>query len=275
MTSTNTEGFSKSGFEKAVRDWLSVVFPSPKEGGVVCIIDNLELLQTSKAAREQIEALRDDVLSIQGVKWVLCGALGIIEGVAGSPRMAGYLQKAISIGDLGASHAEELYDRRMEFFRGRDDATVPLRVENFVALFSMLKGNLRAVLSECDNFCLYASDLIDEGIELTSETFDAWLDEQIKESFETSVEFLGKRAFEVFEVACGKEAFSPSDHQDFGYENPQALRPQIQALETAGLLVSTQDEADKRRRTVQVVSKGWKVMEYLRRQKAQSGNAPE
>lgn len=265
LAANEGQGFSNSGFEKAVRDWLNLVFPSANEGGVVCIIDNLELLQTSKAVREQIENLRDDVLAIGGVRWVLCGALGVIEGVAASPRMAGYLQKSIKIDDLDESSVGLIYDRRMEFFANKSGAAVPLAKENFLELFTILRGNLRAVLSEADSFCLYASDLKDDGELVDEVTFDRWLNEQLRQAYDTSVEFLGKRAFEVFEVACDKEAFSPSDHSDFGYETMQAMRPQIQALEIAGLLVSTQDEADKRRRTVQVVAKGWKVKEYLRR----------
>ena len=65
-TETNTGvGFERSGFEKAVRDWLSEVFPDQSSGGIVCIIDNLELLQTSNKAREAIEAFRDTLFSIK------------------------------------------------------------------------------------------------------------------------------------------------------------------------------------------------------------------
>ena len=263
-TSNVTEGFTKNGFEKAVTDWLKLLFPTSKEGGVVCIIDNLELLQTSKAAREQIEAMRDEVLSLPGLRWVLCGALGIIEGVAASPRMSGYLQKAIPISDLDESHAREIFNRRISFFRKSGKSTVPLNEDNFMTLFRILRGNLRAVLSECDNYCMFASDIQDDGEVVSDITFDLWLANQLEEAHSSSVDFLGIRAFQVFEVACAKESFSPSDHVDFGYTSPEAMRPQIKALETAGLLVSTQDEADKRRRTVQVVPKGWKVKEYLR-----------
>jgi DNA-binding MarR family transcriptional regulator len=265
ISGSQTEGFNRSGFERSVRDWLELLFPTPAEGGVVCVIDNLELLQTSKAAREQIESLRDDVLSIAGVRWVLCGALGIIEGVASSPRMAGYLQGVIPIDDLKEEDAAEIYRRRIEFFKSEQGATVPLSEDNFVLLFKILRGNLRAVLKECGDYCTYASDIEDEGGAIKNETFDQWFNKQINDAHEASVEFLGKRALEVFEIACRKEAFSPSDHSDFGYDTPQAMRPQIKALETAGLLVSTQDDADKRRRTVQVVAKGWKVKEFLRR----------
>lgn len=270
QVSTTSEGFNKSGLEKAVKDWCQLIFPSTQEGAVVCIIDNLELLQTSKAAREQVEALRDAVLSLPGARWVLCGALGIIEGVAASPRMAGYLQKPIQISDLDPEHARELFRRRLEHFQKEPSAELPLDDNHFVFPFDTLKGNLRAVLSECDSFCLYASDLEDDGIEVTNNTFYDWFHAQSKEAYDTSVSFLGNRAFQVFETACAKETFSPSDHAEFGYDSMQAMRPQILALETAGLLVSTQDEADKRRRTVQVVAKGWKVKAYLDKQRIAS-----
>lgn len=202
-------GFLESGLEKAVLDWISLIFPSPAEGAVVCIIDNLELLQTSKAAREQIEAMRDDVLSMPGIKWVLCGALGIVQGVASSPRMAGYLQPSISIDDLSTAAAGEIFRKRIEFFSSEKEHRLPLTEANFEHLFKVLRGNLRAVLSECDNFCMFASDLEDEGKILSEATFESWFANQTREAYETSREFLGKRAMQVFEIACIKEAFSP------------------------------------------------------------------
>ncbi len=260
-----SEGFEKSGFEKAVIDWVQLIFPSETEGGIVCIIDNLELLQTSKAAREILEQMRDDVLAMTGFKWVLCGALGIVEGVASSPRMAGYLQRSIKIDDLDRKAARDIFEKRTAFFRIEEDARLPISAEDFESLFTLLKGNLRAVLSEADNFCMYASDVEDEGQNWTSELFDTWLTNQMTDAFEASKEFLGRRAMEVFEVACQKESFSPSEFEDFGFTGKEALRAHVKELETAGLLVSTQDEGDKRRRTVQVVPKGWLVKAHIDR----------
>lgn len=37
------------------------------------------------------------------------------------------------------------------------------------------------------------------------------------------------------------------------------MRPHVKDLEDAGLLVSTQDEGDKRRKTIQITPKGWLV----------------
>ncbi|WP_155893250.1 ATP-binding protein [Cystobacter fuscus] len=63
---TNTsEGFSRSGLRKEVLGWLNSVFPAEAGGGgVVCTIDNLELLQTSKHARQSLEQLRDAILLV-------------------------------------------------------------------------------------------------------------------------------------------------------------------------------------------------------------------
>lgn len=63
---TNTGiGFEMSGLEKQIVDWLEEVFPSSTSGGVVCILDNLELLQTSRRAQEVLEALRDTLFDIR------------------------------------------------------------------------------------------------------------------------------------------------------------------------------------------------------------------
>ncbi len=43
----------------------------------------------------------------------------------------------------------------------------------------------------------------------------------------------------------------------------QVLRPKIVELEKIGLLVSTQDDTDKRRKTIQITPKGWLVAHKL------------
>jgi len=51
QVSLNTSpGFERSGFRKSVLDLLKQLFPNAADGGVVCCIDNLELLQESGLA---------------------------------------------------------------------------------------------------------------------------------------------------------------------------------------------------------------------------------
>ena len=107
-------GFEQSGLKKAVTAWLEQIFPNPEEGGVICAIDNLELLQSSDTARNKLEQLRDELFNTPGLRWVLCGSLGIIFGVVSSPRLDGYLHKPIEVGEIGGEHTSELLASRME-----------------------------------------------------------------------------------------------------------------------------------------------------------------
>ena len=53
-------GFNEHGFEALVRQWLKEIFVEKGNGGVVCVIDNLELLETGVQARRTLEILRID-----------------------------------------------------------------------------------------------------------------------------------------------------------------------------------------------------------------------
>jgi hypothetical protein len=261
---TNTGiGFERSGFEKAVTDWLSEVFPDASSGGIVCIIDNLELLQTSTKAREAVEAFRDTLFSVKGIRWILCGALGIVHGIASSPRLEGRLHKPIVLQDLDDEYAPEVFRNRVKAFRSNTRAKLPMTESNFVEIFDIMRGNIRSVLSECDDFCNWVADRAEEPDDFEDGYFEEWLQEELDSSFDAVRAELRPAAMKVFATACQFEAFSPSDFVAFGYDTPMAMRPQIKALERAGLLVSSVDDEDKRRKTIQVTAKGWKVRGYL------------
>ena len=84
-----SQGFKDNGFIRLVTEWLTTVFPDQATGGVVCVIDNLELLETSAIARRTIESLRDTLFTTNGIRWILCGAHGIIHSIVESPRLEG------------------------------------------------------------------------------------------------------------------------------------------------------------------------------------------
>jgi hypothetical protein len=225
---------------------------------VVCILDNLELLETSDAARIALENLRDPVLNISGLRWVLCGALGIMYGVASSSRLSGYLQKPLTIEDLDRKYAREIYQSRVAAYLIGPQNTLPLSEDNFAEIFKIYRGNIREVLSAADEFCTYASDAMDDEV-FSEISFDTWLHEEIQAAMRAVSGALKGASKKVFLKACEKEVFSPSDHLDFGYDSPMALRPQIKILEDLGLLKSSKDEKDKRRKNIQVLPKGWLV----------------
>ena len=264
ISETNTGiGFERRGFEKAVCDWLLEIFPEASSGGIVCIVDNLELLQTSTKAREAIEAFRDTLFLIKGLRWVLCGALGIVHGIASSPRLEGRLHKPIVLGDLKEEFAPEVFRNRIKAFRQNARAKLPMTESNFIEIFDIMRGNIRSVLSECDDFCSWVADRAEHPEDFDPDFFETWLQEELESNYNAIRTELRPAAMKVFATSCQFEVFSPSDCKAFGYETPMAMRPQIKALETAGLLVSSVDDEDKRRKTIQVTSKGWKVRGYL------------
>lgn len=259
---TNTSaGFERSGFRKLVESMLSDIFP--EEGGVVCMIDNLELLQKSDLARVQLEQLRDHLLTMKGLHWVLCGSLGIVYGVVSSPRLEGYVYKPIEIKDVGAGNSAEILTSRISNYANNfESAYLPLRPADFSRLYEVLHGNLRSALSYADDYCEWCFDRVPVPASDSdrAEAFDEWLDEQAESAHSAMRQALGPRAIQIFATAVELGGvFSPSDYASFGSESIQALRPHIRDMEAAGVLVSTQDDGDKRRKTIQVTPKGWLV----------------
>jgi len=262
QTATNTSsGYEQSGFRKAITGWRETIYPDQTEGGVICTIDNLELLQTSDAVRALLEQLRDELFNMKGIRWVLCGSLGIIYGVVSSPRLEGFLHKPIELEELGDDLAAEIFASRIDAYRsGTKQPYLPLRLEDFVRLHEVLNGNLRSVLSSADEYCLEMSDDDDMPDDAAKKlAFETWLSHQAKSANDAVEKEIGRKAMSVFEQSCAHGVFSPSDHEEFGFKSIPAFRPHIKNLEAAGLLVSTQDEGDKRRKTIQVTAKGWMV----------------
>lgn len=247
---------------------MEQIFPDAQSGGVICTIDNLELLQSSEAARQQLEQLRDELLNMQGLRWVLCGALGIVYGVVASPRLEGYLHTPIEVGEISSRHAAEILRTRLTAFSsGTSNPYLPLRPEDFARLYELLRGNLRSVLSYADDYCQWIADRespVDDGSK--QRMFDEWLLSLAATAHTAVRQELRPRAQQVFQKAIEVGGvFSPSDYEDFEFNSVQAFRPSIRDLEAVGLLVSTQDDGDKRRKTIQITPKGWLVDFHLRR----------
>lgn len=269
QSETNTSsGFERSGFRKMVVDLLESVFPEGESGGVICTIDNLELLQSSDAARAMLEQLRDELFNITGLRWVLCGSLGIVFGVVSSPRLEGYLHTPIEVGEIDATHASDILTNRiLAYSHGELPAYLPLTEEDFKKLYGILRGNLRSVLSHADNFCQWIADgEAPPDEESKHAAFEKWLNEQACAAYDAVRQELRPKAIEVFKSSVDSSGvFSPSDFEAFGFNSIAAFRPHIKDLESVGVLVSTQDDGDRRRKTIQVTPKGWMVDYHMSR----------
>ena len=256
-----TVGFEQSGFRKQVTEWLQQIFPTQRDGGVICVIDNLELLRESDRVKSVLEELRDDLFSVPGLKWVLCGALGIVRGAASSPRLNSYLHRPLEVGEIEGGYTSDLLQSRKDAF-GIPGQQVYLPLDNaeFELLYRVMRGNLRDILANADTYCQRVVDYpLPQTPEEKVQLFEQWMNEEGDETMKVFRADLQPRSINVFRTACTLGAFSPSDFAKFNANSAQALRPHIKALEGVGVVVSVQDEDDQRRRTIQVTPKGWLV----------------
>lgn len=258
-------GFTEAGFSATVSEWLRECFPSSTSGGFLCVIDNLELLDTSRAARALLEAARDEVLGLQGLQWVLCGARGIIRSAASSPRLQGILAEPQIIHPIADEFVAPLVKSRLDAFAINDNAIVPVDAGGFGHLFNVGNRNLRNALKYSEDFSIWAvrHDLAHVRDPEKYTLLETWMAE-VSDQYLLDTSGVGNRAWQVFDqlVAVGGST-SPSDFADFGFESNQAMRPHLRSLEEANLLESSIDETDNRRKTIAVTSRGW-IVNYRR-----------
>jgi PAS domain-containing protein len=259
--SANTGGFSQAGFRDTVKSWLTEIFPVKNDGAFVGVIDNLELLETSQEARKALEAMRDTVLALPGVKWVLCGANGIVRSSVGSQRLTGVIGDPIQVKPLADTDIPLVIQRRIEAHRIRAEAAAPVGPDGFTHLYEVAGRNLRIALKHAQDFSLW---LHGQGsIETTADDrlqlLEVWLAEQAS-NYEEDTKSITPAGWTFFDslLAAGGSC-SPGDFEQFEFNSQQAMRPYVKQLEDANLVHSTIDESDQRRRTIVVSSNGWLV----------------
>lgn len=255
--STNdSRGFDLHGFFAIVDRLLLSAFKS--DGGVICVLDNLEILNTSQAARLKLEALRDDLFSKHGLRWVVCGARGIVRSVATSPRLQGRLQEPMEVSPLKKSTIVDLIGSRVKEFSSDLESVPPVGAKSFTHLFEILNENLRDALKFSGDFSLWLFENKNYRADSDElhQLFEIWLAEQSDKYMETIS--VPPRAWRLFDAICEQGgAISPSDYEAFDFNSPQNMRGQVAKLETADLVTSELDETDHRRKTINVMAKGW------------------
>lgn len=259
----DAQGFAVSGFVKLVTDWLASIFPDEQTGGVVCVIDNLELLETSAVAKRTIESLRDTLFTIRGIRWILCGAHGIINSVVASPRLVGHLGEPLLVPPLQLAQAQDVFSARIATFKDhtKQDQYLPLLSDDFHRLYLIVNRNLRQTLAYANEYCLSVAELgqLPKADAEKSERFNFWIKrraEDIRDSVKSQV---SPRAMQLFGDSIKKMngEFSPSDCESLGFNNLQGMRPYVKSLEEVGLLQAEKDDVDQRRKTISVTGKGW------------------
>jgi hypothetical protein len=137
---------------------LHTIFPPGSTGSFIGIIDNLELAETSREARRRLETLRDSVFSIHGVRWVLCGANGIINSSVGSQRFAGRIAEPIRLAPIADDDVGAVVERRIAEFKRDDDASAPVDPNSFDHLYRISGRNLRNAFKHAQDFSMWLAD---------------------------------------------------------------------------------------------------------------------
>ena len=259
-------GFTEAGFQSAVETWLRDCFQSRGSGGFICVLDNLELLQTHQAARDLLEALRDSAFNRPGLRWVLCGARGIMRSAASSSRLQGVLGEPMELQPLDDEFVPDVIARRIEAFRINEDAYAPVEPDGFLHLYEVGNRNLRNALKYCEDYALWVGVEVEPWPETPADKrqmLEAWM-AVTAEKYLDATRGVGDRAWAVFDgIIARGGSISPSDFADFGFESSQAMRGRMRALEDAVLVESSVDETDKRRRLIEITSRGW-IINYHR-----------
>lgn len=270
-TETNTSnGFERSGFRNIIRNWLEEIFPDGSAGGVVCIIDNLEILETSETARKALEQLRDSLFNFTGIRWVLCGALGIVKSIAASPRLEGLLHDPVEIFGIKQEFAKDIFNSRMNYYKIDDSFYVPINADSFSFLFEVLSQNIRNTLSYANEYCM---KIYDDNMKIESESdkenaFLEWITNLSSNYYQAVQSQLRPRALKLFnDIFNSGSSFSPGDFDSFGFNSIPAMRPHVKDLETVGLVTTSKDDSDNRRKSIQLTAKGQFVGYAIKRRK--------
>lgn len=201
-TPSDSEGFKSAGLKIMIDDWLEKCFPDFESGGIICVIDNLEILKSSERARTAVEALRDGLFSRTGLRWVLCGTPTVAGGGAlFSARMEGRIAPPIEIRPLPQDIAPELISRRLQLY-GSDAAYVPVDERMFQRIYSLVNFRLRSALDLCQQYAifLHGQNLRPQGAE-RSELLDRWLASKSTE-YTPPKDAIGARSWRLFDELC-------------------------------------------------------------------------
>lgn len=200
-------GFSQEGFEQLVRKWLNEIFSIQGNGGVVCVIDNLELLESGVAARRTLEGLRDKLFNVNGLRWVFCGANGVVHSLAASPRLGSFLNTPIiDVQNITLNHIEPLIKTRLKEFSMSPETledSLPIRLEDLTRLYIIINSNLRDLLNLADEYCEHHFNIgkLNLTAEQKEKRFKDWLPKVTKDSYRTLSARIPQEAWVVLDIA--------------------------------------------------------------------------
>lgn len=256
----STKGFEESGFPVFVRNLMTEIFRGGQRGGIICVLDNLEIVKKSGDARDGLDALRDRLFNIPEVRWVLCGARGVLAR-ARTPRLSGIFMAPENVPPLLDDEVAGAIRLRIEEF-GSEKMKIPLAPENFEFIYTILNRNLRDSMSWSQSFAHW---LIDEYPELDfphsvtemKEVLVDWLAGRARESYE-QIKDVRPRSWSYFTDLCNAGGIGYVDeYRKFKFGRRDALNRSMSELLDANLTVKEVDPEDPNREMHTVTAAGY------------------
>jgi hypothetical protein len=279
-------GFAQNGFETLVRQLLDEIFSDQGNGGVVCIIDNIELLETGPVARRMLESLRDKLFNVRGLRWVFCGANGVIHSLASSPRLTAYLSTPLDIANIQPSALPNLIRARLAEFSTnvvKAEEDLPIEIEDLKDLYLLVNSNLRDLLGLADQFCEYCADTkIPKNSQEKQTRFKKWLNKVTVDKYKNLQSRISEKAWAVLDIAMSQQfngTFGAADYSSFNSNSTESFKNNtfskwIRDLVKLGLLSKSfddeQSEDDGFKRDVYSVTANGALVHYARRMNKES-----
>lgn len=253
------EGYTKSGFPTAIRNLLASAFRDQR-GGIICILDNLELVETVGSARAALDYLRDRVFNLPNVRWVLCGSRGIVSR-ARTERLSGVFHAPMKLEPLEDATTVEAIHRRIEVY-GDEDSQPPVTPNGFAFLYSALNSNLREALSTSQQFAQWVHQqyvITRKGIPDADELdklLEVWLFQRAETAYEDASN-VQPRNWRFFSDLCeaGGRA-NASAWLDFDFSTQQQYGSAVTQLAAVNLVVRETDPDDGSKKVFAVTALG-------------------
>jgi hypothetical protein len=127
--------------------------------------------------------LRDRLFAVSGLRWVFCGANGVIHSLAASERLGSFLNTpVIDVAHVQTSALEPLFHVRFKEFAMVDEADawarLPLRLSDIQAPYRIVNFSLRDLLALSDEYCeeIHRKGIILIGEDHKTRRFEKWLE---------------------------------------------------------------------------------------------------
>lgn len=242
--------------------WLKKCFCDLRDGGIICIIDNLENDRTSRQVQGIVERMRDTLFNIPGLRWILCGTHDVIKGTLASKLLSGYIAN-LAVDPVDESVAPMLVQHRIEYFGG-DNSDSPVDKEGFQFIYeAVVNRQLRIALKLCEDFAQHLYINPARRMENRANELRLWLNQKAA-TLPVELREIPDASWTFFvNIADFGTDFISTEYRIFGITSKDELNEIVQPLIDNGLLVSiTTDEGY----LLRVTETGWLV--YYRRKQS-------